>query len=93
MHDLAQSAEDIAGLDAETRQAIEQYAASPHGGKEWIFSTRQRFIANYTEAGQKALEWAAKQSPPSSSARSGEIQVGGRKGRIVKLSELNQETA
>ena len=90
MHDLANSAESIAGLDPDTKQAVVRFASSPQVRKEWIFQTRQRFIANYTEAAQKAIEWSSQQSPPP--PRSGSIQVGGRKGKITNLSDISALT-
>ena len=82
MHDLAQSAGAICALADETKDAVRRYAANA-GGNEWIFQTRQRFIANYTEAVQRATEADDMQPAPS-------IGMGSRKPR--KITDLRQTT-
>ena len=73
MHELATTAGDIAALDAETKSAVERYAASPAGEGDWALANRSRFIGNYTEVVQRAVD--SKPLPTTS--------LGGRKPRKV----------
>ena len=83
MHDLAQSADAICALDEQVLCAVAAYAVSPPGKQDWALNTRGRFIANYTEVVQRALEY---ESQPLSTTTG----MGGRKAR--KVTDLRNTT-
>ena len=63
MNDLSANLAGLQAIDKDDWQVITEFSTSPAGAKEkFIFGTRQRFIAHFSEALQKAHEWSSKKT-------------------------------